>query len=62
MSQISEERQAARRKTAEANISDFDEVVQSHLYVPSADQDGFEEIVLRDHVMEIKDAFKEYFS
>jgi hypothetical protein len=30
-----------------------------HLY--NADKDGYEEIVLRDHVSDIKDALKEHF-
>jgi hypothetical protein len=62
LSQISEEREAARRRTAKSNLSDFDEVVQSHINVPNADQEGFDEIVLRDHVKEIKDSLKEFFS
>ncbi len=61
MSQITEKREAARGRTAEANLNDFDEVVQSHMYVPNADQDGFEEIVHRDLVREIKDGLKEYY-
>ena len=61
LSQISEEREAARRRTAEGNLSDFDEVVQSHMHLYNADKDGYEEIVLRDHVSDIKDALKEHF-
>ena len=62
LSKITEEREAARRRTAEGNLRDFDEVVQSHINVYNADKNGFEEIVIRDHVREIKDAFKDYFS